>query len=158
MALSAKDILHIITNFPPEEAAAIIAEPAESTIRRRLEKEKRPFPIISRGKRRYVSSDGRRFGALYSEEEQRDSDSRYWRAGKAVREACQPMTVAEGGIVKRIYEVHGWHQEQNQTKWTAELGDALTNEELDKHYPDYPYRIGDDCPTQGGGAYRPGYY
>lgn len=82
----------------------------------------------------------------------------YWRVGAAVRRDLEPMTVAVDGVVERIYEVHAWNQDTESGKWIADLGRSLTNAELDKTWPDYPYRLGDPCPTLRGRAYRPESY
>lgn len=128
-----------------------------STKHRRLAKTMRAFPVISRSGRQYKQADGRTYGET-TPSQQRQADARYWRAGIAVREACEPMTVAVGGIVERIYKVNDWYLESGETKWTADLGSELSDEDLDRHYPDYPYRRGYECPTRKGGAYRPEYY
>ena len=116
--------------------------------------------MISRSGRRYREADGRWYGEVPGNN-QLQADAGAWRAGEAVRAACEPMTVAVGGVVKRIYEVLGWHQEPGQAKWTAELGRELDDDALDRDYPDYPYRRSGhraECEPRKGGAYRPEYY
>ncbi|WP_300265503.1 hypothetical protein [Microbacterium sp.] len=141
-----------------EEHGQPITPAHSSTKHRRLARAKRPFPVIARSGRHYREANGRRYGELPAGTDQRQADARYWRVGAAVRDACEPMTVSVGGTVQRIYEVRGWYQEPGQTKWTADLGRLLTDEDLDRDYPDYPYRYGNECKTSGGGAYRPEYY
>jgi len=99
-----------------------------------------------------MQDDGRRYGEV-SPAEQRQADAGSWRAGQAVRDQCEPMTIGVAGTVRRIYEVNGWRRDGH--KWVADLGRALTDADLDAHHPDYPYRHGDACPTRRGGAYRP---
>ena len=132
-----------------------VRRPHPSTLTRRRHRQQRTFAVISRSGKAYTASDGTEYGEV-SAAQQRRSDAGVWRAGKAVRDELLPMTVAVGGIVKRIYEVNGWHQVDS--KWEAELGPMLSNDELDANYPDYPYRLGDSCPTRIGGAYRPESY
>lgn len=143
--------------------AAVAAEhgyelrrPHPSTLRRRRSARRRPFPVISRSDRSYQEPEGRQYGEGVPD--QRDADAGYWRAGREVREACEPMTVAVGGTVRRIYDVTGWTQDPNSGKWRASLGAALTDDDLDREHPDYPYRHGDPCPTHRGRAYRPEWY
>lgn len=93
-----------------------------------------------------------------SPQQQRQADAGFWRVGEAVREACLPMTVTVAGTVERIYEVNGWSRDPGSRKWVADLGELLTDGDLDSRYPDYPYRHGGECPTRGGGAYRPETY
>lgn len=151
------------TSLTAEQAAILRANgvpapaPHRSTVLRRQAKQGRSFPVISRSGRAYRQSDGRLYGELNSSD-QRQADARYWRVGIAVRQALEPMTVAVKGKVERIYEVRDWYLEPGQTKWTADLGRSLTDDELDLRYPNYPYRIGDDCPTRRGSAYRPEVY
>lgn len=128
-----------------------------STKHRRLAKTHRAFPVISRSGRSYREPSGRNYGKTVPAL-QRQADARYWRVSVGVRDACEPMTVAVGGVVERIYEVKGWYLEPGQTKWTADLGLELSDADLDREYPDYPYRRGMQCPTRKGGAYRPEYY
>ncbi len=128
-----------------------------STTNRRKARTMRAFPVISRSGRTYTEPNGRKYGRTVPSE-QPQADARYWRVGVAVREACEPMTVAEGGVVERIYEVKGWYLEQGQTKWTADLGPEISDPDLAIRYPGYPYRRGYPCPTRNGGAYRPEYY
>jgi hypothetical protein len=137
------------------DAGYDVRTPHPETLRRRAQREKRVFPVISRSGRTYVEQSGREYGE--GVEDQRDADAGSWGVGQAVRRDLEPMTVAVAKEVKRIYEVHGWTQNDNG-KWTAELGRLLTNEDLDREYPDYPYRIGDYCRTQQGRAYRPETY
>lgn len=160
---SRMDSAIIRTTLTAEQAAFLEANgmplPAAhvSTKHRRLAKTMRPFPVISRSGRRYKQADGRAYGET-TPSQQRQADARYWRAGVAVRDACEPMTVAVSGVVERIYEVKGWFLEPDQTKWTADLGPEISDGDLNRLYPDYPYRRSSECPTRKGGAYRPEYY
>lgn len=138
-----------------EAAGAEVTVPHSSTLRRREQREKRNIAVISRSGRAYRQEDGRVYGEV-SPAEQRQADAGAWRVNGAIREDLLPMTVAVGGTVRRIHEVLDW--EPNGKKWVANLGRELTNADLDREWPDYPYRIGDDCPTRVGGAYRPETY
>lgn len=131
--------------------------PHASTVHRRRAKTERAFPVISRSGRRYTQPDGRTYGET-EPADQRQADAGYWRVGVGVRNACEPMTVAVGGIVKRIYQVQDWLPEPGGSKWIADLGPELSDDDLDRDYPDYPYRRGRACETRKGGAYRPEYY
>jgi len=137
------------------DAGYDVRRPHPETIRRREQQAQRVFPVISRSGRTRVEASGREHGE--GVKDQRDADAGYWRVSQAVRRDLEPITVAAAKEVKRIYEVHGWTQNEHG-KWKAELGSLLTNEDLDRDYPDYPYRIGDYCRTQQGRAYRPETY
>lgn len=139
-----------------EKAGYEVRKPHASTERRRKQRAGRTFPVIARSGRSYVEDDGRRYGEL-SGSEQRQADAGYWRVGQAVRSDLEPMTVSVKGTVVRILEVLGWEQDPGG-KWVADLGRTLTDDDLDREFPDYPYRLGDDCPTRAGGAYRPETY
>lgn len=147
----------------PEQMAVLaaagipVAPPARSTVLRRQAKQARPFPVISRSGRKFRDPDGRPYGEIGAAE-QRQADAGFWRVGPLIRKAKEPMTVAVGGTVQRIYEVHDWEQDEESRKWVATLGRTLSDDELDQEFPDYPYRIGAKCPTAGGGAYRPETY
>ena len=134
-----------------------ITRPDPSTLRRRQQRDpgQRAIAVISRSGRTYRQDDGRTYGEV-TPPKQKQADAGAWRVNARVREHCEPLTVAVAGTVKRIYEVHAW--KPHGAKWTADLGDEMTNEDLDRNYPDYPYRLGDDCPTRQGGAYRPEFY
>lgn len=138
-----------------EEAGAEVRVPDTSTVRRRQQREYNAIAVISRSGRAYRQDDGRVYGEV-SPEEQRQSDAGPWRANAAIRRDCLPITIAVGGTVERIWEVNGWYK--NGKKWSADLGPQLANDDLDRDYSDFPYRIGDECPTRRGGAYRPEYY
>lgn len=138
-----------------EAVGADVSMPHRSTQQRRAQRAHSNIAVISRRARSYRQPDGRVYGEV-TPEEQRQSDAGSWRANKAIRDDCLPLVIAVDGTVQRIYEVNGWTL--NGKKWDAELGDALTNDELDRYYPELPYRIGDDCPTRRGGAYRPEVY
>lgn len=147
------------------EQVALLAEhglpapaPHRSTrLRRQARAGGRIFPVISRSGRMYRQSDGRLYGEAPAPD-QRQADAGHWGVGAAVREACEPMTVAVGGTVQRIYEIRGWGKDAASGKWIAELGQLLADADLDRDYPSYPYRNGDSCPTRRGGAYRPESY
>ncbi|MDN6148847.1 MAG: hypothetical protein L0I94_08420 [Yaniella sp.] len=138
-----------------EDTGAEIRIPHSSTVRRRHQKKNRAVAVISRSGRAYRQEDGRVYGEVDSAN-QRQSDAGPWPANVAIRRDCLPITIAVGGQVRRVYEVHDWYR--NGKKWSANLGREINNEILDRVYPDFPYRIGDDCPTRRGGAYRPEYY
>lgn len=155
-----EQIAETIRTHSPEEAARILAGPPPSsdpgTIRRRAQRGGRVFPVISRSGRAYREDGGRPYGEL-EPAQQMQADAGHWRVGQAVRRDCLPMTVAVRGRVERIYEVLGW-QSDEAGKWVAELGRLLSDRDLQRLYPDYPYRHGDECPTRKGGAYRPEMY
>lgn len=134
-----------------------ITVPDPSTLRRRQQRDpgQRAIAVISRSGRAYRQDDGRTYGEV-DPPEQRQADAGAWRVNAAVREHCEPLTVAVRGTVKRIYEVRDWHPDG--PKWNADLGQELTNDDLDRDYPDFPYRVGDKCLTRVGGAYRPEFY
>lgn len=138
-----------------EATGAEVRFPHPSTQRRRQQRSHRNIAVISRSGRAYQQPDGRIYGEV-SPAEQRQADAGSWRANAAIRADLLPLTVAVGGTVQRIYEVNDWHRDGK--KWVADLGSELTNADLDSNYPDFPYRVGDDCPTRGGGAYRPETY
>lgn len=138
-----------------EATGAEVRIPHSSTQRRREQRNSRNIAVISRSGRAFRQKDGRVYGEV-SPEEQRQADAGAWRANAAIRADCLPMTIAVGGAVRRIYEVQGWGPVGK--KWVADLGAELSDADLDRDYPDYPYRIGDDCPTHGGGAYGPETY
>lgn len=144
-----------------EEHGMAPPAPHRSTRLRRQARWGRLFPVISRSGRTYKDDDGRPFGEVDSAQ-QCQADARYWGVGAAVRAALEPMTVSVGGTVKRIREVTAWTQCPESGKWIASFGrtfeSAEDNAALDLLYPDYPYRIGDDCPTRQGGAYWPESY
>ncbi len=137
------------------------AEPHRSTQLRRQAKQGRPFPVISRSGRTYKDPDGRPYGEV-DQRQQEQADAGYWKVGAAVRAALEPMTIAVGGTVKRIREVTAWTYHADSGKWVATFGQTFDtpedNPRIDALYPDYPYRIGDDCPTRRGAAYRPETY
>lgn len=137
------------------------AEPHRSTRLRRQAKQGRSFPVISRSGRTYREGDGRLYGEV-DKAMQEQADAGYWRVGAAVRSALEPMTIAVGGTVRRIREVTAWVRDADSGKWMAEFGRTFSSPEdnavIDRLYPDYPYRIGADCPTRRGGAYRPETY
>ena len=134
---------------------AEVRVPHSSTVRRRERRSHRTIAVISRSGRSYRKVDGRVYGEV-SPEEQRQSDAGPWRVNSAIREQLLPLTIAVGGVVQRIYEVKGW--DRMGVKWYADLGRELTSADLDRDYPGFPYRVGDDCPTAGSGAYRPETY
>lgn len=138
-----------------EASGADVRVPHSSTQRRRQQRSHRNIAVISRSGRAYRQDDGRVYGEV-SPSEQRQADAGAWRANAAIRADRLPLTIAVGGTVHRIYEVHDWHPEGK--KWVADLGAELTNADLDRDYPDFPYRLGNDCPTRQGGAYRPETY
>lgn len=127
----------------------------QSTEYRRKLRTQRVFPVIARSGRAYIEDTGRPYGEVGASQ-QRQADAGSWRAGQAVRDQCEPMTVSVTGTVERIYKVNSWAKKGR--KWVADLGPELSDADLDAHYPDYPYRRGDDCPTRVGGAYRPETY
>lgn len=91
--------------------------------------------------------------------DQRQADAGHWRVGTAVREQCRPLAVAVDGIVARIYAVEGWRAiDDDRRYWSADLGPALTDDELAALDTDYPLHVGDPLPTHKGGAYRPIWY
>lgn len=142
---------HPVSEVQPDPA------PHRSTRLRRAAKAQRVFPVISRSGRTYYEANGRSYGET-APHLQKQADEKYWRVGAAVRRDLEPMTVAVDGKVKRIYEVDAWTQHAGSGKWIAHLSNQLTNADLDRNWPDYPYRIGDDCPTLRGRAYRPESY
>lgn len=154
-----------MTTPSPEEVAAARATleatgadvriPHPSTQRRRQQRAKHNIAVVSRSGRSYRQDDGRVYGEVASAE-QRQADAGAWRANAAIRAEALPLTIAVGGTVRRIYEVRTWSPDGK--KWTADLGGELTSADLDRNYPGFPYRVGDDCPTKGGGAYRPETY
>lgn len=76
-----------------------------------------------------------------------------------MREQCRPLAVAVDGIVARIYAVEGWRAiDDDQRYWSADLGPALSDDELAALDTDYPLHVGDPLPTHKGGAYRPIWY
>ena len=131
--------------------------PHRSTRLRRQARQGRTFPVISRSGRTYRDDDGRPYGEVDCAHQQQ-ADAMYWGVGEAVRRDLEPMTIAVDGTVKRIRLVTAWTYHPDSGKWIAEFGPELDNATLDRDYPDYPYRIGDDCPTRRGGAYRPETY
>lgn len=137
------------------------AAPHRSTRLRRQAKQGRVLPVISRSGRTYKDDDGRPYGEVDSQH-QIQADAMYWGVGEAVRRDLEPMTIAVDGTVKRIREVTDWDYHAGTGKWIAKFGQSFVSEadnaSLDSLYPDYPYRIGDDCPTRRGGAYRPETY
>lgn len=139
-----------------KDAGLPAKSPHRSTILRRQAKAGKPFPVISRSGRGYTEKDGRQYGEV-DPNLQMQADAGFWRVGAAVRSACEPMTIAVGGVVQRIREVESWSQHENG-KWVAKFGRQLTDAQLDAEYPTYPYRHGDACPTRQGGAYRPETY
>lgn len=138
-----------------EAAGADVRIPHSSTQRRREQRSKRNIAVISRSGRTYKQENGRLYGEV-TPEEQRQADAGAWRANSAIRADRLPLTIAVGGTVRRIYEVFDWNSDGK--KWTADLGAELSNADLDRDFPDFPYRLGDDCPTRMGGAYRPETY
>lgn len=138
-----------------EAAGADVRIPHSSTQRRREQRSKRNIAVISRSGRTYKQENGRLYGEV-TPEGQRQADAGAWRANSAIRTDRLPLTIAVGGTVRRIYEVFDWNSDGK--KWTADLGAELSNADLDRDFPDFPYRIGDDCPTRMGGAYRPETY
>lgn len=154
-----------MTTPSPEEVAAARATleatgadvriPHPSTQRRRQQRSRHNIAVVSRSGRSYRQDDGRVYGEVTSAE-QRQADAGAWRANAAIRAEALPLTIAVGGTVRRIYEVRAWSPDGK--KWTADLGVELTGADLDRDYPGFPYRVGDDCPTRGGGAYRPETY
>lgn len=138
-----------------EATGADVRVPHSSTQRRRIQRTHRNIAVISRSGRAFRQDDGRVYGEV-APTEQRQADAGAWRVNAAIRNDCLPLTVAVGGKVRRIYEVLAWNPDGK--KWTATLGADLLNADLDRDYPDFPYRIGDDCPTRKGGAYRPETY
>lgn len=153
----------VLAKLTAEQVALLAAHgapidpPHRSTRLRREARDGRVFPVVSRSGRSYREATGRIYGEV-SPAQQRQADAGYWRVGTAVRDACEPMTVAVAGKVERIYEVRGWIRDSASGKWVADLGRRLTNDELDRLYPEYPYREGHECPTRRGGAYRPETY
>lgn len=129
--------------------------PHRSTQQRRAQRDHNNIAVISRRARSYRQEDGRVYGEV-TPDEQRQSDAGAWRANQAIRNDCLPLVIAVDGTVERIYEVNDWSPVGK--KWEADLGAELSNQALDRDYPDFPYRLGDDCPTRRGGAYRPEVY
>lgn len=138
-----------------EATGADVRIPHPSTQRRRQQRSRHNIAVVSRSGRSYRQDDGRVYGEVTSAE-QRQADAGAWRANAAIRAEALPLTIAVGGTVRRIYEVRAWSPDGK--KWTADLGAELADADLDRDYPGFPYRVGDDCPTRGGGAYRPETY
>lgn len=139
-----------------EAAGADVTLPHPSTQRRREQRTRRNIAVISRSGRAFQQEDGRVYGEV-SPEEQRQADAGSWKSNPGIRNDCLPLTIAVGGTVRRIYEVFSWEPDGGK-KWVADLGKELSNADLDRDYPEFPYRIGDDCPTRKGGAWRPETY
>lgn len=152
------EVAEILQSYSTEEASKMLAfAPDTGTVRRRQHRSKRVFPVISRSGRTYREATGRLYGET-GPASQRQADAGFWRVGAAVRRDLLPMTVAVGGTVRRIWEVAGWTQDSETGKWVADLVRQLNDADLEAGWPDYPYRIGDDCPTTQGRAYRPETY
>lgn len=133
------------------------SSPHRSTVLRRTAKTQRVFPVISRSGRTFYETNGRSYGET-EPHLQKQADAGYWFVGAAVRRDLEPMTVAVDGVVRRIYEVHGWVQDPATRKWVADLGRLLTDGDLAQSWPSYPYRNGYPCHTLRGRAYRPESY
>lgn len=138
-----------------EAAGADVSMPHLSTQRRREQRTKRNIAVVSRSGRAFRQKNGRVYGEV-SPVEQRQSDAGSWKSNPGIRADCLPLTIAVGGTVRRIYEVFAWKPDGK--KWVADLGQELSNADLDRDHPDFPYRIGDNCPTRKGGAWRPETY
>lgn len=121
-----------------------------------LQKRGSCWPTISRkGGAGQIADDGRYFGPSVDRDEQWAMDRQYWIVGKEVREECLPLIVAEDGVVVRAWDVHEWFlEEDGDTKWTAELGEQLDNEALERLGS--PLLIGDGlAPRWPRSAYAP---
>lgn len=121
-----------------------------------LQKRGSCWPTISRkGGEGQIAEDGRYFGPSADRDEQWEMDRQYWKVGKEVREECLPLIVAENGIVVRVWDVLGWFlEEDGDTKWTANLGEQLDNEALERLGS--PLLIGDElAPRWPRSAYAP---
>lgn len=135
-----------------------ITQPDSSTVRRRQQREAgHAILVVSRRNRAYRQGDGRTYGEV-DPAEQTQADAGAWFTNPSIRRDLLPMPVAVEGIVSRIWEVLDWERVPGTTKWAATFGRQLTDAELDREYPDFPYRHGDPCPTKNGRGHYPQYY
>lgn len=118
--------------------------------------------VISRRDRVRADEQGDVYGEVGGAG-QYDSDRGVWAVGQRVREKARYAIVAVDGIVRRVYAIDpdGWHQDPSG-KWEFRAVDdrECTAAEIRAAHAagDLPFRPGDDCPTGGGGAYRPHWF
>lgn len=135
-----------------------VPRPHRSTVsRRRVRSGERLFPVVARSVRTFREAHGQPYGSL-PEATTGVLDAGPWRVSEPVRAALEPMTVAIGGYVERVYAVEAWEPTERPGWWVAQLGEVLSDAALDARWPAYPYRLGGECETRQGGAYRPESY
>ncbi|MBP1054166.1 hypothetical protein J6397_28820 [Rhodococcus qingshengii] len=110
------------------------------------------WPTISRNRSEHVSATGRVYGATTDPAQQRQADAGSWRAGQEVRDQELPLTVAEDGVVVRVWAVLAWVSD-GAGKWVAVLDREMPNDELWQLQA--PFLIGDELPILGQTAYWP---